>query len=132
VTPVSVLGWFAALGGKPQPVTAPTTASEIHLLHRRLEHARLARMLRHMHVSPDVYLQRLHLDQLREQLDACAACPHTFQCDQALACARTTEVNLSFCPNRDSIRSAQVNCRGSLPKVDPGQCAGHRMRGRLQ
>lgn len=103
MTAASVLGWFSAHGRKPPPGMSPPTASANHLLHKRLEHARLEKMLQRMHVSPDVYLQRLHADQLREQLDTCAACPHVFLCDQALGRPSSVDVDLSFCPNRDQI-----------------------------
>ena len=55
------------------------TTAETRLLHKRLEHARLARMLRRMHVSEDVYLQRLHPDTIKAQVDTCVACPHQFK-----------------------------------------------------
>ena len=75
------------------------------LLHKRLEHARLEKMLRRMGVSPDAYVRRLHPDELRQRLDACVACPHQFLCDPALSCPRAADVDLAFCPNLDSIRA---------------------------
>ena len=81
------------------------TTTETRLLHKRLEHARLARMLHRMHVSEDVYLQRLHPDTIKAQVDTCVACPHQFLCDPALACKRSTDVDLSFCPNREAVRA---------------------------
>ena len=101
---VSFLHWLAALR---RPRQAPAqTASERHLLHKRLEHARLARMLKRMHVSRDVYLQRVHPEAMQQQLEACAACPHAFLCDQALRPdARCDDANLSFCPNLEAIRA---------------------------
>ena len=75
------------------------------LLHKRLEHARLGKMLRRMHVSRDVYLQRLHPDTVRAQVERCVACPHQFLCDQALACKPSAPVDLRFCPNRDALRA---------------------------
>ena len=103
---VSLPRWIAALGLRLQQAAPAAPVSQQRLLHKRLEHARLARMLKRMHVSRDVYLQRVHPDLVREQLDACAACPHTFLCDQALRPdARGDDANLSFCPNLESIRA---------------------------
>ena len=103
---VSLPRWIAALSLRLQQVAPAAPVSQQRLLHKRLEHARLDKMLKRMHVSRDVYLQRVHPDPLREQLDTCAACPHTFLCDQALrAGARVDDANLSFCPNLDSIRA---------------------------
>lgn len=97
----SLMSW---LRGPARPTAA--TASQAHLLHRRLEHARLAKMLRRMRVTPRTYVQRVHPDELREQLDNCASCAHRFRCDEALACQRGANVDLTFCPNHDTIRTA--------------------------
>jgi len=102
----SPFNWFLSISPRPAIAAAPQTPSERHLQRRRLEHARLAQVLRRMHVSTETYLQRTHPDQLREQLDNCAACPHTFHCDQVLACPREAQVELEFCPNRDAIEAA--------------------------
>ena len=103
LNPLTLWQRWRLRGTRPQPEAL--TASAHHLLHKRLEHARLAKMLQRMHVSRDVYLKRIHPDVLREQLDTCAACPHVFLCDPALACPRAAPVDLAFCPNQDSIRS---------------------------
>ena len=97
--------WLAALGRRPRQPAVAASVSQQRLLHKRLEHARLAKMLDRMHVSRDAYLQRVHPDLLREQLDACAACPHAFRCDEIHACARRADPDLSFCQNLDSIRA---------------------------
>jgi len=91
--------WITA-GPRPQPRAG---TADIHLLHKRLAHARLAKLLRRMHVSENTYLQRLHPDVVAAQLDMCAACPHQFQCNQALACERTSRVDLAFCPNYEPV-----------------------------
>jgi hypothetical protein len=92
----------------PQPFAAVAqTASERHLLRRRLEHARLAQVLRRMHVSTGTYLRRTHPEQLGEQLEACAACPHTFHCDQVIACPPEAKVEPEFCPNHAAIAALQ-------------------------
>ena len=103
----SPFNWFLAIRSRPASVAVPQAASERHLLRRRLEHARLAQVLHRMHVSTATYLQRTHPEQLREQLDLCAACPHTFHCDQVLACSPESKVEPEFCPNHAAIAALQ-------------------------
>ena len=88
-----------ALGAVHEPVPAPAS----HALKRRLKHARMSKMLRRLHVHPSTYLERLGSGVIEEHLETCTACPHQFQCDQALACKRSALVDLSFCPNRAAV-----------------------------
>ena len=69
------------------------------LLRSRLRHSSMMKLLQRIHVDPAAYLRWTPASEIQAQLDTCSSCTHRSLCDQALACKRAANVDLTFCPN---------------------------------
>lgn len=97
---VLIAYWLAAVASDRKAARlAAAQRSAGHLLKKRLRHSPMMKLLQRIHVDPAAYLRRTPASKIQVQLDTCSSCAHRSLCDQALACKRAANVDLTFCPN---------------------------------
>lgn len=75
-------------------------------LARRLEQLRLQRLMRMLGLDPDRYLHQERIVDVERHMRACAQCPETARCDQALA-EHQPEAVATYCANYPELRALQ-------------------------
>jgi hypothetical protein len=73
-------------------------------LAEKVNQLRLGKMLKALGVDIDVYLNSERSLEIQQQIDRCAACGNTAECDDKLAGDALSPDSIDFCNNEESLR----------------------------
>ena len=73
-------------------------------LARKLDHLRLGKMLAALGMDLDEYLATNPAVEIKNQMERCAACSSTEECDDKLATQAIDADRIGFCNNEESLR----------------------------
>jgi hypothetical protein len=95
---------FGSLIGATILAYAKNGALVRRILRRRLGETRLKLLMRRMEVDPYRYVDSYPIVYVNRHLDACASCPHTARCDEAMS-QPPGDACHDFCPHIETIRN---------------------------